>query len=81
MSGTEKVKLAFVGSLPVVAAPGLSAGGEIGGSWVSENKTGLYQEACDHTGTYKYRPLYTLRRMHDRLSMFRDGTQVEGDAL
>lgn len=59
------MRLAFVGNLPIPAAPGISAGGEVGTGWVAENKSGLYQEGCDITGNYKYRPLYTMKRMRN----------------
>jgi hypothetical protein len=80
----ENVRLAFVGNLPIPAAPGVSAGGEVGAGWVAENKSGLYQEGCDITGKYKYRPLYTMKRMRNwGWPIFRDSPAPEltGDDL
>jgi len=83
--GTESVKLAFVGNLPIPAAPGISAGGGASAGWVVDQSAGLYQEGCDPQGNYKFKPLYQMKKMRPRFRdrIFRDSPEPErsGDDL
>lgn len=61
----KNVRLAIAGNIPVAAAPGLNIGSNLGLGWVSENKSGLYQEGLDPSGNSTFRPLCTLKRKHE----------------
>jgi hypothetical protein len=83
---SDIARVAFLGNLPAAAAatPSESANTNIG--WVTDHKTGLYQEGCDLGGGFKYGPLYTLKQMRNTkgwLPDFRDspGPQRFGDDL
>jgi hypothetical protein len=83
--GTASIQLAFIGNLPIPAAPGISAGGEVSARWFVNQTAGFYREGCDPQGNYTFKPLYQLKqmrkRLHDRL--FRDlpGPERAGDDL
>jgi len=84
----DKVGVAFVGSLPLAVVPGLSGGAGISVGWVSESKSGYYQDAYDIEGEPKYTPLIGLKQMRDPRAWynrwFRDSPPPpppEGDEL
>jgi len=84
-TNSDIVRVAFLGKLPPAeATPSASANTNIG--WITDHKTGLYQEGCDLGGGFKYGPLYTLKQMRNTkgwLPDFRDspGPQRFGDDL
>ena len=55
--------MALIGKIPLAVASGLTAGGEIGAAWWTQNMTGLFRHACDPIGSYSYMPLYSLKRI------------------
>jgi hypothetical protein len=79
------VQLAFVGNLPIPAAPAISAGGEVSAGWVVDQSAGLYQEGCDPQGNYAFKPLFQMKRMRPKFldRIFRDSPEPErvGDDL
>jgi len=57
----DVIDLALVGTIPVT--PAATARGEIGASWLGQNRSGLFRDACDSSGSNSYTPLYTLKKI------------------
>jgi hypothetical protein len=74
-----------VGTFPVPHAPGVTAGVEIEGKWWVQNAGGLFRSAREPQGKDHYTPLYTLRGIRKKESIFsRRGEkppEPEGDDL
>jgi hypothetical protein len=82
-TNSDTVRVAFSGSLPA-AETDTPSNANIG--WITDHKTGLYQEGCDLGGEFKYGPLFTLQQMRNTkgwLPDYRDspGPQRFGDDL
>ncbi|KAF9220623.1 hypothetical protein BS17DRAFT_797611 [Gyrodon lividus] len=76
----EKISLALAAQAPVAAAAAVTAGGDVGFDWWADTQATLLRKACDKNGTYRYTPLYALKRpipFHKRL--FRDKTSPVPD--
>ena len=62
--------MALIGSLPVPHVPGVTVGGEIEGKWWARNTAGLFRSARDRHGKDNFTPLYTLKRIQKKMSLF-----------
>ncbi|KAJ7113159.1 hypothetical protein C8R44DRAFT_797262 [Mycena epipterygia] len=62
----DTVSLALLATSPIPAAPLISAGGEVGGSWWSETGAGVFRHGSAPPGTYSFTPLFTLKRIRKK---------------
>ncbi|KAJ7105260.1 hypothetical protein C8R44DRAFT_886746 [Mycena epipterygia] len=60
------VSLALLATSPIPTAPLIWAGGEVWGSWWSETGAGVFRHGCAPPGTYKFTPLFTLKRIRKK---------------
>ena len=60
----EVIDLALIGTTPT--PPGIAAGFEAGAFWWSRNMSGMFREASEPNGLYKYTPLYTLKKIRQK---------------
>ncbi|KAJ7281028.1 hypothetical protein C8J57DRAFT_1300692 [Mycena rebaudengoi] len=82
-STEDNISLALVASTPIPAAPLVSAGGEVGVSWLSESGSGLFRRGCAPPDTECYTPLFGLKRIRKKSIFYRDEPPAprEGDDL
>jgi len=57
----DVVDLALVGTIP--HTPPATPSGEIRASWWAQNRSGLFRDACDTSGSNSYTPLYALKKI------------------
>jgi hypothetical protein len=74
-ASNEAVELALIGTTPI--PPGLTVGGGVGASWWSRNYSGMFRQACDRDGLYRYTPLYTLKKIRQKHLLRRESTRPD----
>ncbi|KAG1745021.1 uncharacterized protein EDB91DRAFT_1050155 [Suillus paluster] len=57
----ERVGLALAASVPIPAAMGVTAGGEVSVDWWTDAQAAFLRKAFDKAGQYRYTPLYALK--------------------
>ncbi|KAJ7479504.1 hypothetical protein FB451DRAFT_161592 [Mycena latifolia] len=62
----DKISLALLATVPVIAAPLVSAGGEVGGGWWRATGAGVFRHGCAPPGTECFTPLFVLRRVRKK---------------
>lgn len=61
LSEDETVKVALLGSSPLLVNPAAATGGEVSAGWWSSNYAGTFERA--HHPTESYFPVYTTRTL------------------